>query len=287
MILVTGATGFIGCSLMARLEQKDLTVKAYQGRINSPLTLREQLEGVDTVIHLAGAEARGRNRLLNHVDVDGSQRLLEECRRARVSHIVYVSRIGADPASLHPLLWAKGTVERLIQKSGIPFTILRSVSLFGHGDRFFEMIVGLAKWSWPFVWLPGGGRTPFQPLWVEDLTRCIAATLDRPDLRNKVITVAGEERIHYRVLVQRLLEVAGMWRHPLIVPLVLLRPLTTLFFRWWYWPAISRYFVDRFFVPEIAPVDSVYRHFGFRPTRVGAATAYLNRPGLRWRIFRR
>lgn len=287
MILVTGATGFIGRSLMRRLQAEDLTVKAYQGRINSPLTLREQLEGIDTVIHLAGAEARGHDRLLKHVDVDGSRRLLEECHRAGVTHVIYVSRIGADPASLHSLLWAKGTVERLIQKSGIPYTILRSASLFGRDDRFFEMIVGLAKWSWPFVWLPGGGRTPFQPLWVEDLTRCIVATLDRPDLRNKMIPIAGEDRIHYRVLVQHLLEVAGLRRYPLIVPLVLLRPLTTIFFRWWYWPAVSRYFVDRFFVPEIAPVDSVYRHFGFRPTRVGDAIAYLNRPGLRWRIFRR
>lgn len=287
MILVTGATGFVGRSLMARLAREEIAARAYNGRINNPLALRQQLQDVDIVIHLAGAEARGRRRLLNHVDIDGSARLLEECRRAGVQKIIYLSRIGADPASLHQLLWTKGIVERQIQKSGIPYTILRAASLYGRGDRFFEMIVALAIWSWPFVWLPGGGTTPFQPLWVEDLTRCTVAALRRPDLQNKIITVVGEERLHYRLLAQTLLDAAGLKRLPLSLPLILLGPLTTLFFRWWYWPPVTRYGVDRFFVPEIAEIDSVFRSFGFRPHRVRDTISYLNRPGLRWRLFRR
>ena len=65
-----------------------------------------------------------------------------------------------NPAAWQPLLKAKGEAERIIQKSGIPYTILRSTSLYGWGDRYFEIIVGLAIWSWPFIWLPGNGRSP-------------------------------------------------------------------------------------------------------------------------------
>ncbi len=287
MILVTGATGFIGRSLMACLAREDREAKAYNGRINAPLTLRQELEGVDTVIHLAGSEARGRDRMLNHVDVDGTERLLEECRRANVQHLIFASRIGADALAIHPLLKAKGECERLIQRSSTPHTTLHTATLFGHGDRSFEIIVGLAMWSWPFVWLPGGGQVVVQPLWVEDFVRCIVQVLDDPDMKNKTITVAGEERIKYRDLVQQLLRLTGIRRIPLPIPMVLLRPFSRTLFSWWYWPAVSTYFVDRFFVPDLAPSDSVLRHFGFRPTRFLQTATYLNRSGLRWRLFRR
>lgn len=287
MILVTGATGFIGRSLMASLAENYLEARPFNGRINNPLIIREQLEDVQTVVHLAGAETRGRNRLLNHIDIEGTERLLEECKRADVQHIIYISRIGADPAAWQPLLKAKGVAERLIQQSGIPYTILRSTSVYGWGDRYFELIVGLAIWSWPFVWLPGGGKNPVQPLWVEDLVRCILHAIRDQEKQNKIFPVAGSERMPYFVLVQKLLDMSGYRRLALPFPMRLLNPLTRMIFRWWYWPAVTRYFSDRFFVPEVTETDIVQRSFGFQPSRVSENIAYLNREGLRWRLFRR
>lgn len=287
MILVTGATGFIGRSLMPRLEQEGFSARAYQGRMNDPIQLRTELDGITTVIHLAGSEARGRDRLLHHVDVDGSERLVEEAHRAGVQRIIFASRFGADPASIHSLLQAKGQIERLIQHSGIPYTIVRSTSLYGRSDRFFELIVSLAIWSWPLVWLPGGGKMALQPLWVEDFVRCLVLVLSRPDLINKTITVAGAERVRYANLVQLLLDVSGYKRLPLPVPMLLLRSLNRLLLYWWYWPPVSRYFMDRFFVPEVTQHDTVLRQFGFQPARVRDTISYLRRSGLALRIFRR
>lgn len=287
MILVTGATGFIGRSLVACMAREGIEARTYQGRMNDPLTLRNELEGITTVIHLAGSEARGRDRLLHHVDVDGTERLVEEARRTDVKRIIFASRLGADPASMHPLLQAKGQAERIIQRSGVPYTILRSATLYGRNDRYFELIVGLAIWSWPFVWLPGGGSMGMQPLWVEDFVRCLVLSLRRPDLINKTVTIAGSEQLPYATLLQMLLRVAGYRRIPLRVPMLFLRPLTPLLFHWWYWPAVSRYFMDRFFVPEVADHDAVYRQFGFNPARIRDTISYLRRPGLALRIFRR
>lgn len=287
MILVTGATGLIGRSLMAALQREGQAVRPYDGRINNPQALRTQLADVGTVVHLAGSEARGRVRLLNHVDIEGTERLIEECQRAQVSHIIFVSRIGADPMAWQALLKAKGQVERLIQKSGIDYTILRSVSVYGWGDRNFELLVGLAKWSWPLVWLPDGGPMPVQPLWVEDLVRCLLQTIGEPAYRNKVLPVAGSERMSYRQLMQHLLQMTDMRRMTVALPLALVKPLTAVFFRWWFWPAISRFTAERFFVPEIAETDVVYRHFGFHPARISETTSYLNRSGLALRLFRK
>lgn len=286
MILITGATGFIGRSLTAALDRQQTEWRAYHGRINNPLTLREQLEGVDIVIHLAGAEARGRDRLLHHVDIEGTERLIEESQKADVRQIIFPSRIGANPLSLHPLLRVKGEVEQRLRRSGVPYTILPTASLYGRHDRHFEIILGLALWSWPFVWLPGGGAIPMQPLWVEDYVRCLIATIDHPACLNQTLTVVGEERLNYRKLVQTLLRAAGLRRIPITLPMLLLHPVSAIGFSWWWWPAVSRYFVDRFFVPEVASFDSVIRQFNFHPARIEENLTYLNRPGLRWRLFR-
>ncbi len=287
MILITGASGFVGRSVTRQLTQAQQEWLAYNGRIQNLHQLRQALKGVHTVIHLATSEGRGRNRLLQRVDLVGTQRLLEECRRAQVQHVIFVSRIGADPNSLHTLLRIKGEIEHAIRNSRMEYTIIRSTSLFGHGDRFTEILLSMALWSWPLVWLPGGGHISLQPLWVEDLARCLTQTVSRADLRNKTITIAGEERIPYRAMAHSLLRAHGSSRIPIKMPMVLIRPFTTLLFSWWYWPPITRTFVDRFFVPEIADLDSVLRHFGFRPARLVNNITYVTRPGMRRRIFRR
>ncbi len=285
MIMVTGATGFVGRSLMALLRRQERPVKAYGGRMNSPLVLRVELPGVQTVIHLAGAEASGRPRLVQHVDVEGTERLVEECRRAGVQHIILLSRLGADPNSIYPLLRAKGEAERIVRHSGIPYTILRSATLFGRYDRFLNVIVSLAVWSWPFVWLPGGGGLAMQPLWVEDLVRCLADALDRPGLHGRTLELAGEERFRYAELARVALEAAGLRRIPLPIHLRLVRPTAMALLAWWPRPPVNRFTLDRFSVPDVAELDSVRRHFGFRAALLRENIAYLRRPGLARYIF--
>jgi NADH dehydrogenase len=287
MILVTGATGFVGRSLMAALERANLEAKMYTGRMNDPLKLREELVGVTTVIHLATSTSRGQDRLLRHVDQDGTARLLEECQRANIAHLIYTSHINADPLSWHALLQIKGQIERSIQASGVPSTILRSATLYGRNDHFTEMLVSLAIWSWPFVWLPGSGKSSWQPLWVEDFVRCILLTINQPQYIGQTITVAGDERLRYRDLMARLLHAAGYKRLAVPLPMTLLRPLNNLLFRWWYRPPFTRYFLDRFFVPEVTDYDTVMRHFGFQPHRLNNQIVYLRRSGLWRRLFTR
>jgi uncharacterized protein YbjT (DUF2867 family) len=280
MILVTGSTGFVGRSVMDALTQQGVQVKPYAGRMNDPLGLRAELLDVDTVIHLAGSESRGSLRQLQHVDVEGTERLLEESRRMYVKHLIVISRLGANHHSVYPLLRAKGEVERLVQRSGIPYTIVRSATLFGRDDRFLNTIAHLARRSWPFVWLPAGGQVAMQPLWVEDLARCIVAVVERPDLINRVVEVAGEERLRYEEIVRRVLSVTGMRRIPLPIPMLFTRRLAGMAYGWRRRPAVHRFFLDRFTIPDIAPIDSVLRRFSFNPVRMGQNMAYLRgRPG--------
>ena len=287
MIFVTGATGFVGRSVMAQLERAGMEVRAHNGRINDPHSLRQQLEGVDTVIHLAGIEGRGRNRQLRHTDLDGTRRLLEECDRAGVTHIIYLSRINADHNALHTLLKIKGETEQVIRANPVPYTIIRAAMLYGRGDRFSEMLVGAMLWGWPFVWLPGGGKSVMQPLWVEDGARCLIAAVQQPQFFNKTITIAGEEMFRTEQVTQLFLRTLRVRRIPVALPMTLTRPFSALLFSWWRWPPFTRYAVDRLFVPETAVRDSVMSQFNFRPARMRDTISYLRRPGMRRRFFRR
>jgi NADH dehydrogenase len=287
MILVTGATGFIGRALTGALDHAGHEWRAYSGRMSDAPTLRDELEGVTTIIHLAGAEARGNRRLLQVVDVEGTQRLIEEARRAGVQRLIVPSRLNADPHSIHPLLRAKGEVERLVARGGIPYTIVRTATLFGRGDRFSEIILSLAIWSWPVVWLPSGGKMPLQPLWVEDYAYCLVSALGRPDLIGRTVAVAGAERLSYREVVHAILNVAGRQRVLLPLPTKLVRRLSWLLLSWWRWPPAGRFFMDRFSAPEVTDLDAMQHLFGLHPARFGETITYLNRRGMRWRLFRR
>ena len=287
MILVAGATGFIGRVLGRSLDHAGRQWKPFGGRLNEPERLRDELEGVEIVIHLAGAEARGSNRLLRQVDIEGTRTLIDQAKRAEIRWLIVPSRLNADPHATQALLRAKGEVERQVRDSGIPFTILRTATLFGRGDRFSEIILSLAIWSWPFAWLPGGGKAPMQPLWVEEYVHCLVQVLDRPDLTNKLVTVAGDELLNYREIVKTILHVAGKQRILLPLPLKLTRRTAGAFLGWWYWPPVSRHFMDRLFVPEVAEQNLVQRQFGFRPARFAETITYLNRSGMRRRLFRR
>ena len=277
----------MGQSVMAQLARAGMAARGHNGRINNPHNLRQQLDGVHTVIHLAGIEGRGRNRQLRHTDLDGTRRLLEECERADVRRIIYLSRLNADHNALHTLLKIKGETEQIIRNSPIPHTIIRSATLYGHGDRFTEMLAGAMLWSWPFVWLPGGGKSVMQPLWVEDAARCLIAAIDQPHMVNQTISIAGEEMLRTEQITHLLLRTLNIRRLPVPLPMTLTRPLSSLLFSWWRWPPFTRYAIDRLFVPEVTERDAVMRHFNFRPARMRDSISYLRRRGMRRRFFHR
>lgn len=287
MILVTGARGFVGRSLLRALENSARPGRAYDGHVRDILTLRQQMQGVETVVHLASAERRGRAAELHSTDVEGTRTVLQEAERANVNHLIYISKIGADPSSMFAVFRTKGEVERMVQASKIPTTILRSATLFGRDDYFINTLAGLAVWSWPLVWLPDGGHSLLQPLWVEDLVRCILLVSDPLDLkgyRGHTFTVAGEERLRFEELMHLILSAAGLTRRPVAVRMMVVRGVIKLLFRAQERPTLTNFFLDRLILPETAPFHVVYRAFGFHPSRLNQHLTHLRHPAVGWRL---
>lgn len=287
MILITGATGFVGQAVLrrmtydygmmvrvllrpgARADQlpREVPIHVMMGAITDQESLLAAMDGIHTIIHLAATDTRGRHADLDGVDVLGADRLVEAARIARVGRIFLVSRFGADKASAYPVMRAKGQIESLVRSSGISYTIFRTGVLFGERDSFSEHIAMLLR-AFPVYFVPGEGDVMLQPLWVEDLARCVVMSLEDLDMLDRVLDLGGPELLTYRRIVQRMMHASGAQRPIVGVPLLWHRAgawfLDGLFARW----PFTSFWVDMLGTNRTSDLGNVERYFGFRPTRL-------------------
>ena len=296
MILVTGATGFIGRALVRHLSQtgqqvrvllrpspqspripKGVPVEVAVVSLNDERGVRAALRGVDQVYHLASASSQGRRGNLLTTDIEGTRNLANAARDAGIQRLIFLSHIGADRASAFPIQKAKGIAEEHIRKSGIPYTIIRSSVVFGPEDRFTSNLAGLLR-AVPFFFpIPSDGRTLLQPLWVEDLVTALVWTLDNPETISQTYEIGGGEYFTLRQVLETLMTVTHT--HRLLLPLAPPYMRTLLVMLDSFVPNfnITTYWLDYVAVNRTCPVDNLPRTFGLMPARFAYRLDYLAR----------
>jgi uncharacterized protein YbjT (DUF2867 family) len=299
MILITGATGFIGRALTRQLVESGQRVRILlRPSLRTPSLptgipvevavtslgdvrgLRAALHGVQAVYHLAGGEAEGGRANLQAVDIDGTRNLVEAAVDARVERIFYLSHLDADRASGFPVLKAKGIAEEFIRKSGVAYTILRGSILFGPGDMFTSGLAMLLAVAPGLLPLPARGETLVQPLWVEDMVTCLAWALENPEMANKTYDVGGSEALTLRQVVEIIMDVTRQPR--LIVPwgTPSLRFLTVFLEAAFPRFPASVFWLDYLAVDRTCPVNTIPYVFGLMPARFASRLDHLR--GVKW-----
>src|SRR5512138_2641788 len=296
LILVTGATGFIGHALLRHLFEDGrpvrvlirpsrksprlptgLPVEAAVVSLSDERAIRAALKDVDAVIHLAGAESQGRNANLLKVDMQGTENLARVAADAGIKRFMTLSHIGASRSSGFPVFKAKGIAEEHIRRSGVPYTIFRTSIVFGPGDHFTTNLARLLAMSPGFFPMPGSTRAVLQPLWVEDLLSVLLWSLDNEATINQVYEIGGSEYFTVRQIVEILMQVT---RRPRVLfelhPVFLRALIVTLESFVPNYPA-SSFWLDYISINRTCPVDNLPRIFGLMPARFTYRLDYLKR----------
>jgi uncharacterized protein YbjT (DUF2867 family) len=203
MKIVIGGTGLIGSKTVAILRQGGHEVVAASPKIGiNSITgegLEEAITGAQVVIDIANSTSFEDKAVLEFFETSGRNLLAAEAA-ANVLHHVALSIVGTDRTPDNGYFRAKVAQEKLIETSGIPYTIIRST-------QFFEFLGGIATLSADgnIVRLFPG---LFQPIAADDVAAIVAdVALAAP--RNGIVEIAGPERAPFNEIIARYLKAVG------------------------------------------------------------------------------
>ncbi|WP_027211876.1 SDR family oxidoreductase [Burkholderia sp. WSM2232] len=202
-IVIIGGTGLIGSKTLTILRNAGHEALAASPRngINT-LTgegLKEALNGAQVVIDLANSPSFEDKAVLDFFETSGRNLHAAEAA-AGVRHHVALSIVGTDRTPENGYFRAKVAQEKLIEASGVPYTIIRST-------QFMEFLGGIAASS-------AQGNTVrlapglFQPIAADDVAAIVAdVALAAP--RNGIVEIAGPQRAPFDEIVARYLKGIG------------------------------------------------------------------------------
>jgi NADH dehydrogenase len=179
--------------------------------------LARAFDGMDAVVNLVGILHQSRRESFEKVHVELPRRIARACRAAGVRRLVHMSALHADPDGPSQYQRSRGRGEAAIRQegAGLAVTVFQPSVIFGRDDSFLNLFAKLVK-AFPVIPLAGAG-VRFQPVWVEDVARAIAAAIDDPRTIGETYPLCGPKQYTLREIVAFIASVLGKRR--LIVPL--------------------------------------------------------------------
>ncbi|MEO0880147.1 MAG: complex I NDUFA9 subunit family protein [Pseudomonadota bacterium] len=239
LAVVFGGSGFVGRNLVRELAKRGWRVRVAVRRPHHAQFLRpmgavgqihlaqanvrhrgsvvEALKGADAVVNLVGILAASGSQNFDAVQAAGAATVAEVAAAEGVQTFVQMSAIGADSASDSQYARTKAEGEAAVRRLLPEATIVRPSIVFGPEDEFFNRFAAMASMA-PALPLIGGGRTRFQPVYVDDVADAICEALVRPEARGKIYELGGPTVYSFRQLLELMLQETGQRRFLAPIP---------------------------------------------------------------------
>jgi uncharacterized protein YbjT (DUF2867 family) len=239
VILLTGATGLVGSTLLRRLTARRepvrclvrdprrlgdqrVRVQIALGDLTDPQSFRHAMRGVRTVIHLAASirdQPRGSIEELNGV---ATWRMVQAAERVGVERFVFFSALDATPFNRARFFRAKALAEEAVMASDVAHTVFAPSIVYSPGDPWLTLLRRFTLLL-PVMPVSGSGHALYQPIWADDVADCVIAELDGDAGGSARYELAGPDTLSYEAMVRLALRSFGR-RRPLVhIPLPLVR----------------------------------------------------------------
>jgi len=280
MILVTGATGFLGRHLLAVFSKKKIKAaclirrvksrgkirgfKPVIGNLNEPESLYKATKNIDVVIHIAGEVNPKDNMLYNKINYLGTVNLVNACRKNKVKRIIYLSSLDAALKTAYGR--SKSKAEKIIKRSGIDHVILRPSLIYGEGDnKHLADIARTIKRS-PFIPVFGDGRYLRQPVYVRDVAESILKAV-KLKKKNKTYNIGGPDKLEFDAMMDMIAESLGLKRIKIHIPFSIGRFFVGLYERIMPNPGFTVEQMDSLRMDKVFDISDSVRDLGLKPKR--------------------
>jgi len=234
LVLLTGATGYVGGRLLSELEARGVRVRCLArrpefvrarvgpgtevvaGDVRDAEALARAMAGVATCFYLVHSMSEG-SRFAEEERLS-AERFGAAARAAGVTRIVYLGGLAhGDDLSEH--LKSRIEVGRVLAASGVPVIEFRASIIIGSGSLSFEMVRSLVE-RLPVMLTPRWVRTQAQPIAIEDVIAYLVAALEAPPEVRGVFEIGGAERVSYAEIMRAYAEARGLRRWLIPVPVL-------------------------------------------------------------------
>lgn len=242
LVLVTGATGYIGGRLVPCLLEQGWRVRCLV-RCAAKLERRtwashpslEVIEGDASQASVIGSAMAGCTAayyLIHSMLVAGSQYRKQDeqlarlfaaaADRANLRQIIYLGGLGETGEHLSEHLNSRREVEQTLRAGPVPVTTLRAAMIIGAGSASFEILRYLVE-RLPVMITPKWVSTQNQPIAVGNVLHYLAECLNNPDTIGQTLDIGGPDVVTYRELMRAMAAQRGLPRR-LVIPVPILTP---------------------------------------------------------------
>ena len=240
IICVFGGSGFLGKVLVEKLARTGAMIKVisthpkqsiqlntsgnYPGQVNcvyGDITQQESVEdalkGCTHAINLVGILHAPNANIFKKVHTDGASNIAKASKKVGIKSLVHISALGVDHSLNSIYAKSKLNGEKAVLKYFPDATILRPSVIFGSHDSFLNRFADMTKYS-PFLPLIGGGKTKFQPVYVNDVAEAILRCLQSNSSKGRIFELGGDKVYSFKEIMEFILSTLKKERLLVTIP---------------------------------------------------------------------